>query len=127
MSSLNFITAIIAERLGYSRANALAIAEALSESDRDKIEAAAQDRGTAVTIAALLYGARMRAANELDDPEQRREAISKAHAEAAHHNRKIQAQAGPRGYSSPSEPRRRTPGLRVVREPPPVTDDPADC
>lgn len=118
MTSLAFVAGVIARRLGHSQAAASAIAYTLSEADRELIELATRDPGGTVQIATVIYGARLRAADRLADPECRRQAVARAKAEAADHYRAIKAQGDPPSYADVSLPRRDpVSGIRVVPDP----------
>ena len=120
MASLAYVTGIIARRLQHSRAAAAALAGVLSEDDRDLVELSAREPGCTVQIAALIYGARLRAARRIADAQKRAAAIAAANQEAAEHNRIIAAEPLPRSHADAGACRQPRDGfgLRVVLTPP---------
>lgn len=86
----DFVIAVIATRLHYSRANAAAIAEALSEEDREQIARAAKRSPQISEIAAVIYRARLRNAARLPR-DQYLDAKSEAEREAKRHYLCVQA------------------------------------
>lgn len=107
----DFVVGVIATRLGYSRANAAAIVEALSPDDCEQIEIAAKRSRSVTEIAAVIYRARLR--NALPLPRAEYVAAKQAaEAEAKQHFETICREKYRRGRD------RRTPmqtaGIRVV-------------